>query len=191
MHIFSMLIASVQSFKLIAWRPWEELITQTCYPILKANLKAIKVENTVILLKIIFSPAKYSMHISNMFTTSILSFKLIAWTLWEKLITHTCYPILKPYLKIVKNAVILSKVIFSSETFTCTFSICFNICAKFQNDCLKILEGVDNTNLLPHIETLPQNCLSQKWSNFVKNYFFVFAEMYMHIFYMFYHVWKV
>ena len=31
-------IAFVQSFKLIA-KPWEELITQTCYPMLKYNLK--------------------------------------------------------------------------------------------------------------------------------------------------------
>ena len=27
-----------------------------------------------------------------------------------------------------------------------------NICEKFQIDCLKILGGVDYTNLLPHIE---------------------------------------
>ena len=39
MHIFIMLITSVQSFILIACKPWEELITQTCYPMLKANLK--------------------------------------------------------------------------------------------------------------------------------------------------------
>ena len=41
MHIFIMLITSVQSFKLIAWKPWEELITQTCYPTLKATLKIV------------------------------------------------------------------------------------------------------------------------------------------------------
>ena len=34
-----MLITSVQSFKLIARKLWEELITQICYPILKPNLK--------------------------------------------------------------------------------------------------------------------------------------------------------
>ena len=39
MHIFIILITSVQSFKLIACKPWEELITQTWYPTLKANLK--------------------------------------------------------------------------------------------------------------------------------------------------------
>ena len=43
MHIFIfiMLITSVQSFKLITCEPWEELITQTCYPTLKANLKIV------------------------------------------------------------------------------------------------------------------------------------------------------
>ena len=41
MHIFIMLITSMQSFKLIAYKPWEELITQTCYSTLKANLKIV------------------------------------------------------------------------------------------------------------------------------------------------------
>ena len=43
MHIFIMLITSVQSFKLIACKPWEELITQTCYPTWnsEANLKIV------------------------------------------------------------------------------------------------------------------------------------------------------
>ena len=36
-----MLMTSVQSFKLIACKPWEELITQTCSPTLKANLKIV------------------------------------------------------------------------------------------------------------------------------------------------------
>ena len=36
-----MLIISVQSFKLIACKPWEKLFTQTCYPTLKANLKIV------------------------------------------------------------------------------------------------------------------------------------------------------
>ena len=38
-YAYAMLITSVQSFKLIAYKPWEELITQTCYPTLKANFK--------------------------------------------------------------------------------------------------------------------------------------------------------
>ena len=103
MHIFNMLQTSVHSFKLIAWKLWEELITQTCYPILKPNLLLphIEVQNAVILSKIIFSPAKIHMHIFNMLIKSVKSFKLIAWKLWEELYTQTCYPILKPNLKIV------------------------------------------------------------------------------------------
>ena len=101
MHIFNMLTISVQSFKLITWKLWEELITQTGYPILISNLKIVWVQNAVVLSKIIFLPAQKHMHIFNMLTTSVQSFKLITWKLWEELITQTCYPILKPNLKIV------------------------------------------------------------------------------------------
>ena len=31
----------MQCLKLIACKPWEDLITQTCYPTLKANLKIV------------------------------------------------------------------------------------------------------------------------------------------------------
>ena len=89
MHFFNMLITFVQSFKLIAWKPLEELITQNCYPMLKANHKLVSVENAVILSKIIFSSAKILMHIFNMFLIYVQSFKLIAWKLWEELITQT------------------------------------------------------------------------------------------------------
>ena len=41
MHIFIMRITSVHSFKLIACKPLEELITQTCYPTLNANLQIV------------------------------------------------------------------------------------------------------------------------------------------------------
>ena len=49
MHIFNMSVKSVLSFIFIAQKLWKELITQTCYPILKPNLKIDKVENAVIL----------------------------------------------------------------------------------------------------------------------------------------------
>ena len=66
------------------------LITQTCYPILKPNLKRnlkiVLVQNAVILSKIIFLPAKNHMHIFNRLITFVQSFKLITWKLWEKLI---------------------------------------------------------------------------------------------------------
>ena len=100
MHIFNMLLIAVQSFKMNAWKPWEELITQS-YLFLKPSLKIIWVQNAVILSKIIFLSAKSHMHIFNMLITSVQSFKLIAWKLWEELITQTCYTILKPNLKIV------------------------------------------------------------------------------------------
>ena len=51
--------------------------------------------------KIIYLAAKNQMHIINMFVTSVQSFILIAWKLWEELITQTCYPKLKPNLQIV------------------------------------------------------------------------------------------
>ena len=47
----------------------------------------------------------------------------------------------------------------------------FNSCAKFQNECLKTLRGVDYPILLPLTETQPENCLSPKCRNFVKNNF--------------------
>ena len=47
----------------------------------------------------------------------------------------------------------------------------YNICAKFQIDCLNTLGGVDYTNLLPNIEAKPENCLSPKCRNFDKNDF--------------------
>ena len=57
MHIFNMLLITVQSFKMNAWKPWEELITQSYYLLLKPSLKIIYVQNAVILSKIIFLSA--------------------------------------------------------------------------------------------------------------------------------------
>ena len=59
----------------------------------------------------------------------------------------------------------------------------FNSCAKFQNECLKTLRGVDYTILLPLNETLPENRLSLKFRNFVKMIFLP-AKRHMHIFNM-------
>ena len=41
MHIFNMLLTAVQSFKMNAWKPWEELITQSYYLLMKPNLKIV------------------------------------------------------------------------------------------------------------------------------------------------------
>ena len=102
-HIFNMLLKAVQSFNMNAWKPWVELITQSYYLLMKPNLKIVKVQNAVFLSKMIFLPAKSHMHIFNMLITCVQSFKLIAWKLWEELITQTCYSILKPNLKILSK----------------------------------------------------------------------------------------
>ena len=41
MHIFNMLLIAVQNFKMNAWKPWEEMITQSYYLLLKPSLKII------------------------------------------------------------------------------------------------------------------------------------------------------
>ena len=41
MHIFNMLLIVLQSFKMNAWKPWEELTTQSYYLILKPDLKIV------------------------------------------------------------------------------------------------------------------------------------------------------
>ena len=38
MHIFNMLLIAVQNFKMNAWKPWEEFITQSYYLLLKPSL---------------------------------------------------------------------------------------------------------------------------------------------------------
>ena len=40
-HILHMLLIAVQSFKMNAWKPREELITQSYYHLLKHNLKIV------------------------------------------------------------------------------------------------------------------------------------------------------
>ena len=41
MHIFNMFLIAVQSFKMNAWKPWEELITQSYYLLMEPNLKIV------------------------------------------------------------------------------------------------------------------------------------------------------
>ena len=41
MHIFNMLLIAVQSFKMNAWKSWEELITPSYYLLQKPSLKII------------------------------------------------------------------------------------------------------------------------------------------------------
>ena len=88
MHILNRLVISVQNFKSNAWKLWEELFTQSCYPILKPFLKTVQVKNAVILSKTISSPAKCHMHILNMHIASVQSFKLIACKPYTNLLPH-------------------------------------------------------------------------------------------------------
>ena len=48
---------------------------------------------------------------------------------------------------------ILSKIIFLCAKKHAHLQYAFNSCAKFQNECLKTLRGVDYTILLPLTET--------------------------------------
>ena len=157
MHIFNMLVTAVQSFKLIAWKLCEELITQTWYHVLKPKLKIVLVEYAVILSKIIFSSSKSHMHIFNRLVTSVQSFNLISFIPSEELITQTCYSILKSYLKIVCpkccNVVKIYFFLFKSSN-SAQLQYACNISAKFQIDCFRTLVGVYYTNLLPYTETL-------------------------------------
>ena len=41
MIFFNMLSIAVQSFKMNAWKPWEELITQSYYLLMKPYLKIV------------------------------------------------------------------------------------------------------------------------------------------------------
>ena len=45
MHIFNMLLIAVESFKMNAWKPWEELIKQSYNLLQKPSLKIILVQN--------------------------------------------------------------------------------------------------------------------------------------------------
>ena len=54
----------------------------------------------------------------------------------------------------IKIAVILSKIVFlSAKKIHAHLQYAFNSCAKFQNEFLKTLRGVDYTILLPLTET--------------------------------------
>ena len=66
-------------FQLIAWKLWEELITQTYYPIL--NVVATDGQTD-------------GQGQQNIMHPDCCHGGIIAWELWEELITQTCYPIL-------------------------------------------------------------------------------------------------
>ena len=120
------------------------------------------------------------MHIFNMLITSVQSFKLVTWKLWEELITQTCYPILKPNLKLatqywsltwklsmsnfVKNYFFIGKNSYAHLQYI------HNKYAWFHNDPLKTVRGVDYTNSIPYNAKSCLKWLSSKGSNSVKIY---------------------
>lgn len=83
MHILNMLVTSVQKFKLVALKLWKELIIKTCYHIKGLYQKCLsqKCRNFV---KHYLSTLKHQIHILNMLVTSLQSFVLIAWNLWDR-----------------------------------------------------------------------------------------------------------
>ena len=81
------------------------------------------------------------------------SFELIACKPWEELITQTCYPMLKPNLKIVLSRKCRNSV--KNYSFLCKNSYAHlqyihNKYVWFQNDPLKTVRGVDYTNSIPY-----------------------------------------
>ena len=166
-----MLITSVHSFKLIAWKLWEKLITQNCYSILEPNLKIVLVQNAAILSKIIFLLVKNHMHIFIMLITSVQGFKLIACKPWEEMITQTCYFTLKANLKIVlcrKCRNFVKNNFFVCKNSHAYFQYIHNKYAWFQNDPLKTVRGVDYTNFIPYNAKSCLKWLSSKGCNSVK-----------------------
>ena len=173
-----MLMTSVKSFKLIAWKLWAGLITQTFYPTLKPNLKIVpywsltwKLSKSVILSKIIFLLAKSHMYIFNMFIISVRSFKLIAWNPWKVLITQTCYCMLKANLKIVlsqKCHNFVKNYFFVCKNWHAHLQYIHNKYARFQFDPLKTVRRVDYTNSIPYNAKSRLKWLSSKGCNSVK-----------------------
>ena len=98
------------------------------------------------------------MHIFIMLITPVQSFKLIACKLWEKLITRTCNPTLKANLKIVfsrKSRNFVKKYFFVCKNSHAHLQYIHKY-ARFQNDPLKTVRGVEYTNLIPYNA---KNCL--------------------------------
>ena len=98
-----------------------------------------------------------------MLITSVQSFKLIAWKLKEELITQTCYPILKPNLKLATNIEakpenglspkchnFVKNYFFLCKNSHAHLQYIHNKYAWFQNDPLKTVRGVDYTNSIPY-----------------------------------------
>ena len=124
-----MLISSMQSFKLIAYKPWEELITQTCYSTLKANLKIVLSRKCLNFVKNYFFVCKnshaYLLYIHNKYACFQNDpLKTVREVDYTNHIPYNAKSCLNDY---VRKAVILSKLILAppkTQKPTCTSSIC-------------------------------------------------------------------
>ena len=133
-----------------------------------------------------------------MLITSEKSFKLITWKLWEELITQTCYPILKPYLKLAtqywsltwklsksKMKLFCQKLFFRLQKFTCISSmypqqVCMVSKWSIEN-CKRSWLHKLHTLQCKQLPNMTKNCLSPKCHNFVKNYFFGCKNSHAHL----------
>ena len=144
--------------------------------------------------KKIFLSAKSHMHIFNIKITFAQSFKLIAWELWEVLITQTCSPILKHKLNIyilkhklnIYYVVILSKFIFSSSKSRITSSIGWQHLCKVSDWLLensgwswlhKLLQCVTDRSMDRQMDRGKTECPL----NIVKNHFSSLKKSYAYL----------
>ena len=148
MHIFIMFTTSLQSFKLIACKLWEELVTQTCYPTLKANLKIVLSRKSCNFVKNYFFICKNLQYIHNKY----------AWFQNDPLktvrgvdFTNSIHFNAKSCLKWLSSKGCNSVEINSSSTKNphAHLQYVHNRYARFKKDPLKTLGGVDYTNSIP------------------------------------------
>ena len=161
MHIFNMLLTSVLSFKLIAWKPLEELVTQTCYPMLKANLKIVlswKCRNFV---KIFFRLQTFTC-ISSKHPQQVCMVSRWVIENWKRSWLHKLHTLqcknwskmtkferlAKSGLKWLSSKGCYAGKINSSST-KCASSICSQQVCKISKTSIETMVGVDYTNSVP------------------------------------------
>ena len=152
MHIFIMLLTSVQSFKLIACTPWEELITQTCYPTLKANLKIVLsrkgrffVKNHFFICKNSHAHFQYIHNKYAWFQNDPL--KTVRGVYYTNSIPYNAKRCLKRLSSKGCNSVKINSS--STKNPHAHFPYVDNRYARFQKDPLRTVGGVDYTNSIP------------------------------------------
>ena len=157
MHIFIMLITFAQSFKLIACKPWEELITQTCYPTLKANLKIVLRRKWRNFVKNYFFVCKNSnarlQYIRNKYIRNKYAWfqndpwKAVRGVDYTNFIPYNAKSCLKWLSSKGCNSVKINSS--SNENPHAHLQYIRNRYARFQKDPLKTVGGADYTNSIP------------------------------------------